>query len=137
MARILLVDDDPDIRFVASLSLKRGKHEVIPAASGREALDFFAAGGACDLIICDRMMPEMNGVQVLEELRSRNLIAGRRFVFLTAKAQAQEVAEGLGLGASGYLTKPFEPKELLSQVNQLLQSQPLQSLQGPPPHPVG
>jgi CheY-like chemotaxis protein len=133
MARILLVDDDPDIRFVASLSLKRGKHEVIPASSGREALDFFAGGGACDLIICDRMMPEMNGLQVLEELRSRNLIAGRRFVFLTAKAQAQEVAEGLGLGASGYLTKPFEPKELLSQVNALL----LGAAAGPPPQPVG
>ena len=122
MARILLIDDDPDIRFVASLSLKRGKHEVVSASGGREALDFFAGGGACDLIICDRMMPEMNGLQVLEELRSRGLITGaRRFVFLTAKAQAQEVAEGLGLGASGYLTKPFEPKELLSHVNELLQ----------------
>jgi two-component system response regulator ResD len=121
MARILLVDDDPDIRFVASLTLKRGKHDVVAKASGREALDFFSGGGTCDLIICDRMMPEMNGLQVLEELRSRNLIVERRFVFLTAKAQAQEVAEGLGLGASGYLTKPFEPKELLAQVNLLLQ----------------
>jgi two-component system, sensor histidine kinase and response regulator len=120
MARILLVDDDPDIRFVASLTLKRGKHEVVAKASGREALDFFASGGACDLIICDRMMPEMNGLQVLEELRGRKLIEGRRFVFLTAKAQTQEVAEGMKLGASGYLTKPFEPKELLSQVEQLL-----------------
>jgi CheY-like chemotaxis protein len=121
MARILLVDDDPDIRFVAGLTLRRGKHDVVLAGGGREALDFFSSGGRCDLIICDRMMPEMNGLQVLEELRTRNLISGRRFVFLTAKAQAQEVAEGLGLGASGYLTKPFEPKELLSQVNSLLQ----------------
>ena len=120
MARILLIDDDPDIRFVAGLTLRRGKHEVVMAESGQQALDFFASDGRCDLIICDRMMPEMNGLQVLEELRSRRHIEGRRFVFLTAKALTREVAEGLERGACGYLTKPFEPAELLSQVNQLL-----------------
>ena len=120
MARILLIDDDPDIRFVAGLTLRRGKHEVVIAEGGPQALEFFANGGACDLIICDRMMPSMNGLQVLEELRSRRLIEGRRFVFLTAKAQTREVAEGLEKGACGYLTKPFEPAELLSQVNLLL-----------------
>ena len=120
MARILLIDDDPDIRFVAGLTLRRGKHDVVLASGGREALEFFSKGGECDLIICDRMMPEMNGLQVLEELRSRSLVGSRRFVFLTAKAQTREVAEGLEKGACGYLTKPFEPKELLTQVNQLL-----------------
>jgi CheY-like chemotaxis protein len=124
MARILLVDDDPDIRFVASLTLRRGKHDVVVAEGGRQAIEFFAKDGRCDLIICDRMMPGMNGLQVLEELQSRKHIEGRRFVFLTAKAQAQEVAEGLERGASGYLTKPFEPADLLAQVNQLLAEGP-------------
>jgi CheY-like chemotaxis protein len=123
MARILLVDDDPDIRFVASLTLRRGKHEVVVAEGGKQALEFFATDGRCDLVICDRMMPGMNGLQVLEELRSRNHIEGRRFVFLTAKALAQEIAEGLERGACGYLTKPFEPADLLAQVNNLLSAE--------------
>jgi CheY-like chemotaxis protein len=120
MARILLVDDDPDIRFVASLSLKRGKHQVVLASGGREALDLLEKDATIELVVCDWMMPEVNGVQVLEEARRRNLLGGRRFAFLTAKALAGEVAEGMALGAAGYLTKPFEPAELLAQVNQLL-----------------
>jgi len=120
MARILLIDDDPDIRFVAKLALKRGKHEVVAADSGRAALEFFDAGGACDLVICDRMMPEMTGLQTLEELQRRPAAAATPFVFLTAKAQKNEVEEGLRMGACRYLTKPFEPADLLEQINRIL-----------------
>lgn len=120
MARILLVDDDPDIRFVARLALKRGKHEVVVADSGRAALQFFDGGGVCDLVICDRMMPEMSGLQTLEELRRRPAAASTPFVFLTAKAQKNEIDEGLRMGACRYLTKPFEPTDLLQQVNEIL-----------------
>ena len=118
MARILVVDDDPDIRFVARLALKRGRHEVAVADSGRAALAHLDSGAPCDLILCDRMMPEMSGVETLVEVRRRH--AGVPFVFLTAKAQKDEVEEGLRLGASGYLTKPFEPAELLGEVNRIL-----------------
>ena len=118
MARILVVDDDPDIRFVARLALKRGKHEVTVADSGRAALAHLDSGAACDLILCDRMMPEMSGVQTLVEVRRRR--ADVPFVFLTAKAQKEEIDEGLRLGASRYLTKPFEPAELLGEVNGIL-----------------
>lgn len=124
MARILLVDDDPDIRFVARLALKRGKHEVVAADSGRAALEFFDGGGACDLVICDRMMPEMSGLQTLEELQRRPSAAATPFVFLTAKAQKNEVDEGLRMGACRYLTKPFEPADLLRQVNEILAGNP-------------
>ena len=117
MARILVVDDDPDIRFVARLALKRGKHEVTVAESGRAALAHLDSGAACDLILCDRMMPEMSGVETLAEVRRRS---GVPFVFLTAKAQRDEIEEGLRLGASRYLTKPFEPAELLGEVNSIL-----------------
>ena len=120
MARILLIDDDPDIRFVARLALKRGKHEVIVAESGRAALAFFDEGGQCDLVICDRMMPEMTGLQTLEELKRRPAATATPFVFLTAKAQKGEIEEGLRLGACRYLTKPFEPADLLLQVNAIL-----------------
>lgn len=122
MARILLIDDDPDIRFVAKLALKRGRHEVVAADSGRAALEFFDGGGKCDLVICDRMMPEMSGLQTLAELKRRPAAINTiPFVFLTAKAQKNEIEEGLAMGASRYLTKPFEPSDLLQQVNTILQ----------------
>lgn len=122
MARILLIDDDPDIRFVAKLALKRGRHEVVAADSGRAALEFFDGGGKCDLVICDRMMPEMSGLQTLEELKRRPAALCVPFVFLTAKAQKNEIEEGLAMGARRYLTKPFEPSDLLQQVNTILQA---------------
>src|SRR4051812_9196950 len=118
MARILVIDDDSDIRLVARLALKRGNHEIALAESGRAALAHLDSGAACDLILCDRMMPEMSGVQTLAEVRRRR--AGVPFVFLTAKAQKDEIEEGLRLGASRYLTKPFEPAELLGEVNSIL-----------------
>jgi len=120
MARILVVDDDPDIRFVARLALKRGKHEVAVADSGRAALQHLDSGAACDLILCDRMMPEMSGIETLAQVRTRPRWVNTPFVFLTAKAQKEEVEEGLRLGACRYLTKPFEPAELLGEVNRIL-----------------
>src|SRR3954466_4895000 len=120
MARILVIDDDSDIRFVARLALKRGNHEVALAEGGRAALAYLDTGAACDLILCDRMMPEMSGIETLAEVRKRDARAATPFVFLTAKAQKDEVDEGLRLGATRYLTKPFEPKELLAEVNGVL-----------------
>ena len=122
MARILLVDDDPDIRFVAKLALRKGRHEVVEAQNGREAVDWLARGETCDLVICDRMMPVMNGLEVLVALHAHPAVLAGRFVFLTAKAQASEIDEGMRLGAAAYLTKPFEPRELLASVDRLLAS---------------
>ena len=118
MARILVVDDDPDIRFVARLALKRGAHDVTVAESGPAALAHLDSGAPCDLVLCDRMMPEMSGMQTLAEVRRRR--SDLPFVFLTAKAQKDEIEEGLRMGASRYLTKPFEPAELLGEVNRIL-----------------
>ena len=122
MAKILLIDDDPDIRFVAKLALRKGKHEVILADGGPAALAHIDGGIAFDLVICDRMMPQMSGMQTLEELRKRPAASATPFVFLTAKAQKGEVDEGLRMGACRYLTKPFEPAELLAQVDGILAS---------------
>jgi two-component system, OmpR family, response regulator MtrA len=125
MARILLVDDDPDIRFVARMALRKGKHEVVEAGNGREAVEWLARGEPCDLVICDRMMPVMNGLEVLAALHAHPAVTSGRFVFLTAKAQTSEMEEGLRLGAAAYLTKPFEPRELLGYVDKLLASKEL------------
>lgn len=118
MARILVVDDDPDIRFVARLALKRGRHEVTVAESGGAALALLDSGAPCDLVLCDRMMPAMSGMDTLREVRKRR--SDLPFVFLTAKAQKDEIEEGLRMGACRYLTKPFEPAELLAEVNRIL-----------------
>jgi CheY-like chemotaxis protein len=118
MARILVVDDDPDIRFVARLALKRGAHEVTAAESGAVALAHLDSGAPCDLVLCDWMMPEMSGMQTLAEVRRRR--SDLPFVFLTARAQKEEIDEGLRMGARRYLTKPFEPAELLGEVNRIL-----------------
>jgi CheY-like chemotaxis protein len=118
MARILVIDDDPDIRFVARIALRRGRHHVTVADSGRAALTHLDSGAPCDLVLCDRMMPEMSGVETLAEVRRRR--ADVPFVFLTAKAQKEEIEEGLRLGACLYLTKPFEPAELLGEIDRIL-----------------
>jgi DNA-binding response OmpR family regulator len=120
MGRILLIDDDPDIRFVARLALRRGKHDVTAVESGTAALALLDEGLRPDLVLCDSMMPEMNGMQTLLALRTRAPFAQTPFAFLSAKAQPAEIAEGLRLGACRYLTKPFEPHELLSAVNAIL-----------------
>jgi two-component system, OmpR family, response regulator len=120
MGRILLIDDDPDIRFVARLALRRGKHDVTAAESGTAALALLDEGLRPDLVLCDSMMPEMNGTQTLLALRARVQFAQTPFAFLSAKAQPAEIAEGLQLGACRYLTKPFEPQELLRAVNAIL-----------------
>src|SRR5207237_9323276 len=99
---------------------ERGKHAVVLAAGGRAALAHLDTGAACDLILCGRRMPEMTGIETLVEVRKRADRASTPFVFLTAKAQKEEVEEGLRLGATRYLTKPFEPKDLLAEVNGLL-----------------
>jgi len=118
MARILVIDDDPDIRFVARIALRCGKHEVTVAESGRDALMHLDSGAPCDLVLCDRMMPEMSGMETLAEVRRWR--SGVPFVFLTAKAQKDEIEEGLRMGACRYLTKPFEPAELLGEINRIL-----------------
>ncbi len=119
MARVLLVDDDPDIRFVAARMLRRAKHEVSAVESAQQAIDCFERGESFHLILCDRMMPAMNGLQLLAELRGRAM-EQPYFVFLSAKAQPSEIEEAMEAGADGYLVKPFEPKELLAEVQRLV-----------------
>lgn len=120
MGRILLIDDDPDIRFVARLALRRGKHDVTAVESGAAALALLDEGLQPDLVLCDSMMPEMNGVETLLAMRARAQFATTPFAFLSAKAQPAEVEQGLKLGACRYLTKPFEPHDLLTAVNGIL-----------------
>jgi CheY-like chemotaxis protein len=117
--RLLLIDDEDDIRRVAKLSLERvGGWEVVPAASSTEAVAA-AEGGGFDAVLLDVMMPDVDGPGTLERLRPI-LGADVPVVFLTAKVQPADVERLRGLGATGVLAKPFDPMRLPDELAHVL-----------------
>ncbi|MHA7815408.1 MAG: response regulator [Pseudohaliea sp.] len=119
LRRLLLVEDDPDIRAVAGLALETvGGFEVLLCASGAEALAA-AEAFAPDLVLLDVMMPAMDGPATLAALRELPALADTPAAFLTAKVQPGEVARLKGLGARGVIAKPFDPMTLAEQVRAL------------------
>jgi two-component system, OmpR family, response regulator len=118
--KILMVDDEADIRRVARLSLTRlGGMEVVEAGTGQEALEQ-ARTCAPDAILLDVMMPGMDGPAILAALRADSATAGIPVVFLTAKAMTSEVDRLQGLGAVAVLTKPFDPVTLVQELRAAL-----------------
>ncbi len=111
--KVLYVDDEPDIREVAALALELdGGMEVTTASSGPEALALIESGFRPDVVMLDVMMPGMDGPAVLAELKSRPELADTPVIFITARAQAHELARFVSLGAIGVITKPFDPMTL-------------------------
>ncbi len=120
--RVLLVDDEPDIRRIGQLSLERvGGWQVVPASSRAEAL---AAAGRerPDVILLDVMMPVADGPTTLARLREQADTAEIPVIFMTAKVQQHEVQRLLGLGAVGVIPKPFDPMTLPDEVRRVLAS---------------
>jgi CheY-like chemotaxis protein len=115
LRRILLVEDDPDIRQVAKLALEAlGGFSVLPCGSGPEALEALAAtdGFSPDLVLLDVMMPGMDGPETLAALRRIPGAERLPAVFLTARVQAEEVAAYKAMGAADVIAKPFDPMRL-------------------------
>ena len=120
--KVLLVDDEDDIRKIGQLSLSRvGKWQTVLASSGAEALAQ-AAAERPDLILLDVMMPGMDGPTTLTQLRAQEATAHTPVIFMTAKIQKQEVARYLELGAVGVIGKPFDPMTLPAEIKKLLPS---------------
>ncbi|MEH6825953.1 MAG: response regulator [Motiliproteus sp.] len=116
LKRILHVDDEADIRVVTALALEAlGGYSVESCASGVQALAAIEAF-APDLIILDVMMPGMDGPATLLKLRKLHSQAQVPVVFMTAKVQSQEIVQYLSLGASGVITKPFDPQTLSHEI---------------------
>jgi class 3 adenylate cyclase len=113
--KILVIDDDPGIRKSLSLSLRTEGYAVVLAASGREALEV-AAREIPALIICDVNMPEMDGYEVVRQLRQSAALVSVPFIFLTARGERADIRRGMNLGADDYLTKPFTREELIDAV---------------------
>jgi CheY-like chemotaxis protein len=122
LARVLLVDDEPDIRKIGSLSLSAvGGLEVEVASSGAEALEL-ARRAPPDCILLDVMMPGLDGPACLQRLRGQPETRDVPVLFMTAKVQPQEVERYLALGAAGVIRKPFDPMTLARDVRALLEA---------------
>jgi two-component system OmpR family response regulator len=118
--KVLIVDDEPDIRRIAKLGLSRvGGMEVVEAANGAEAL-VRAKEDKPDAVLLDVMMPGLDGPSTLARLREDPATSGIPVVFLTAKAIAAELERLNVLGAAGVLTKPFDPMTLARELRALL-----------------
>jgi two-component system alkaline phosphatase synthesis response regulator PhoP len=115
--RILLAEDEENIRDIVKLNLELENYEVIETDNGKDAVNLFREQ-YFDLIILDVMMPEMNGFEVCEQIRLTNTEVP--VIFLTAKDTSQDRINGLKKGADDYLTKPFTLEELLLRIQNLL-----------------
>ena len=115
--RILLVEDEENIRNVVKLNLEMEDYEVIETDNGKEAIRLFQEQHF-DLLLLDVMLPEMNGFEICEQVRLSNTTVP--IIFLTAKDTPQDRISGLKKGADDYLTKPFNLEELLLRVHNLL-----------------
>jgi DNA-binding response OmpR family regulator len=124
VVKVLVVDDDPVILELLRLNFEMEGFEVVSACDGRAGFDR-AVSEAPDLVISDIMMPNVDGLEMLQQLRAEPGTAELPVLLLSAKAQQNEVQRGLDLGADDYVTKPFDPLELLDRVNALL-AQPRQ-----------
>jgi CheY-like chemotaxis protein len=120
--KILLVDDEEDIRRIAKLSLARvGGHEVLLAASAPEAIEA-AKTHRPDAILLDMMMPGADGLDTLGRLRKIPEVAAIPVVFMTAKVQRHEIEEYVAAGAVGVIQKPFDPMALPGELARVLGS---------------
>jgi CheY-like chemotaxis protein len=120
MAKILIAEDEADIRELIAFTLKFNGHEVVAVGNGAEALEA-ALKEMPDLIMMDVRMPKMTGYEACEKMKADPKIAHIPVVFLSAKGQEAEIRTGLGAGASEYLLKPFAPMELGQRVSELLE----------------
>jgi two-component system, OmpR family, response regulator MtrA len=119
VARILVADDDVDIRELVEFKLSTLGHDVVAVADGAAAID------ACqvqrpDLAVLDVMMPGVSGLDAIRAIRADPGLADLPVILLTARAQESDVETGFDSGADDYITKPFSPRELASRVQALL-----------------
>ena len=141
--QVLIVDDEWKMRNLLRIYLTREGFDVKEASNGREALSM-VKDHSFDIIILDVMMPDMDGWQVCKEVRETDNVA---ILMLTARSETKDKVLGLGIGADDYLTKPFEPEELLARVYSLIrrstmtqvsvQQEPILEFQDVKIHPEG
>lgn len=119
VARIVVADDDVDIRELVEFKLSTLGHDVVAVADGAAAIDACKAQRP-DLAVLDVMMPGVSGLDAIRVIRADPALADLPVILLTARAQESDVETGFDSGADDYITKPFSPRELASRVQALL-----------------
>jgi DNA-binding response OmpR family regulator len=120
MARIVVADDDADIRDLVVFKLEQSGHEVEAVGDGAAAVEA-SQRLRPDLVVLDLMMPGMGGLDACRALRQDPELARVPVILLTARAQESDIEQGFGAGADDYVVKPFSPRELASRVAAVLQ----------------
>ena len=120
--KVLIADDEPNIVVSLEFLMKREGHQVLVARDGAQALATIRRERP-DLVLLDVMMPGLTGFEVCQQVRADESLAGIKILLLTAKGRDTDVAQGMGLGADGYMTKPFSTKDLAARVRQMLGAQ--------------
>ena len=117
--KVLIVDDEPDIRELIEYNLKKEGYQVYTASNGQEGVSE-AKKVKPDLIILDIMMPKMDGIEACRILRSMNDFKNTFMVFLTARSEEYSEIAGFNVGADDYIAKPIKPRALVSRINAIL-----------------
>ena len=120
MAKILIAEDERDIRELITFTLRYAGHEVTPAANGEEALAL-AREHVPELILMDVRMPKMTGYEACRHMKADEKLKNVPVIFLSAKGQEMEIQTGLEVGATDYILKPFAPDQLVKRVNEILE----------------
>jgi len=124
MARILVVEDDPDIRRLLGKLLMFEGHEVEEAADGEHAMAALRKA-LPDLVVLDIMMPRKDGMTVLKDMRTEGIREGTKVMLLTAKNSESDWLRGYKAGADGYMPKPFDPEALVMAIDEILEMSPI------------
>lgn len=117
--RILVVDDDPDIRDILKLTLSEENYEVVEAGDGEEALKAIAAKSP-NLVLLDYKIPKIDGREVCRRVKNDLLLSHLPIIMVTGKGDISDKVNGIDAGADDYVVKPFEPKELLARIRMIL-----------------
>jgi DNA-binding response OmpR family regulator len=118
--KILIVDDEPNIVLSLDYLVRKKGYTPFIARNGSEALSI-ARAEIPDLILLDIMMPDIDGYEVCQTLKSDERFAATKIIFLSAKSKKEDIEKGLQMGADKYFTKPFSTKQLLQEMVDLLQ----------------
>ena len=125
MAKILIAEDEPDIRNLITFTLRFAGHEVIDTPNGYEAYqkaqELAEQGALPDLIMMDVRMPRMTGYEACKHIKEIEALKDIPIAFLSAKGQEAEIQTGLDLGAVAYIIKPFAPDQLTAKVQEIIE----------------